>query len=138
MVDLLLTKVISSICSRQAGLTVHQWKVLAAVAIFGPLTAAEIGRRATVDKAAVSRSVRQLMQKKLIKRLLHNDAGPILQVMLTPAGQTTFACIAGELKALQDRLLQGLDTRRRAALFDALLVIEDNLREVQNLPARQA
>lgn len=138
MVDLLLSKSMSTICSDRAGLTLHQWKVLAAVAVFGPLPAVEIARRATVDKAAVSRSVRQLMEKKLIKRLLRDDNSPVLQVLLTPAGHTTFTGIVDDLQTLQARLLQGLDKANRASLFRALMVIEDNLREIQNLPVRQA
>lgn len=138
MVDLLLTKVVSSIYSRRAGLTVYQWKVLAAIGTFGPLPAAEIARRATVDKAAVSRSVRQLMEKKLIKRVLRDGNDPVLELLLTPAGQTAFEGIVSELGTLQTRLLQGLDKNGRAALFEGLLVLEDNLREVQDLPPRTA
>jgi DNA-binding MarR family transcriptional regulator len=137
MAELLLNKVTSPIYSR-VGLTVYQWKVLAAIASFGPAPAVEIARRATVDKAVVSRSVRQLMDKKLVKRILGDDDRPVIRILLTSAGQAIFSGVVADLQKLQSRLLRGLDDASRTCFFEALMTIEDNLREVQKLPARQA
>ena len=50
------------------GLTVTQWRVMAALGRFAPLTASEVGLRIVMDKVAVSRAVAGLMQRGLIER----------------------------------------------------------------------
>jgi DNA-binding MarR family transcriptional regulator len=50
------------------GLTVTQWRVMAALGRFAPLTASEVGQRIVMDKVAVSRAVAGLMKRDLIER----------------------------------------------------------------------
>ena len=44
------------------GLTVTQWRVMAALGRFAPLTASDVGQRIVMDKVAVSRAVAGLMK----------------------------------------------------------------------------
>ena len=50
------------------GLTVTQWRVMAALGRFAPLTASEGGPRIVMDKVAVSRAVSGLMKRGLVER----------------------------------------------------------------------
>ena len=50
------------------GLSVTQWRVMAALGRFAPLTASEVGQRIVMDKVAVSRAVAGLMKRDLIER----------------------------------------------------------------------
>ena len=50
------------------GLTVTQWRVMAALGRFAPLTASEVGLRTVMDKVAISRAVAGLMKRGLVER----------------------------------------------------------------------
>src|SRR6267378_3664041 len=50
------------------GLTVTQWRVMAALGRFAPLTASDVGQRIVMDKVAVSRAVAGLMKRGLVER----------------------------------------------------------------------
>jgi hypothetical protein len=47
-------------------LTVTQWRVMAALGRFAPLTASDVGQRIVMDKVAVSRAVAGLMKRGLV------------------------------------------------------------------------
>ena len=49
-------------------LTVTQWRVMAALGRFAPLTASQVSKRIVMDKVAVSRAVAGLMKRGLIER----------------------------------------------------------------------
>lgn len=50
------------------GLSVTQWRVMAALGRFAPLTASDVGQRIVMDKVAVSRAVAGLMDRGLVER----------------------------------------------------------------------
>src|SRR5215831_6554007 len=50
------------------GLTVTQWRVMAALGRFAPLTASDVGQRIVMDKVAVSRAVARLIKRGLVER----------------------------------------------------------------------
>ena len=51
------------------GLTVTQWRVMAALGRFAPLTASEVGQHIVMDKVAVSRAVTALLRRGLVERV---------------------------------------------------------------------
>src|SRR6185436_4739513 len=50
------------------GLAVPEWRVMAALGRFAPLTASEVGLRIVMDKVAVSRAVARLLKRGLVER----------------------------------------------------------------------
>ncbi len=52
----------------QFGLSIPEWRVMAVLGRFGPLTASEVGERTAMDKVSVSRAVARLIEQKLVKR----------------------------------------------------------------------
>ena len=50
------------------GLTVTQWRVMAALGRFAPLTASDVGQRIVMDKVAVSRAIARLLKRGLVER----------------------------------------------------------------------
>src|SRR5258708_17575512 len=53
------------------GLTVTQWRVMAALGRFAPLTARDVGQRILMDKVAVSPAVAGLMTRGLVEKATH-------------------------------------------------------------------
>jgi DNA-binding MarR family transcriptional regulator len=98
-------------------LTAGQWKVLSVLAAFGPLTARDIGRRVTLDKAAISRAVRQLRDLRLADYRSHAVDGRSVEVVLTAKGRRTYRAMNAEMMKLQRRLFAGLGRDQERAFF---------------------
>jgi DNA-binding MarR family transcriptional regulator len=137
MLELLLSRAVGAVYSDHFGLNTHQWRVLAAVAVWGPIEAAQVSRWATVDKAAVSRAARALIGKNLLKRSLHDQDGRKITLELTAAGQRTFQAVVRRIEIIQERLFKGYDRPKLRAFFGMLRAIEGRLREMQNEPLQR-
>jgi DNA-binding MarR family transcriptional regulator len=111
------------------GLTVHQWKVLSVLYNFAPISAAEVTERVTLDKAAVSRAVRQLQHLGLIKRSLQRADARKVDITLTAKGRTVYAAMASEIRDLQNKLFEALTKTEVRAIFSAIEKLELTLRE---------
>lgn len=70
------------------GLSVTQWRVMAALGRFAPLTATEVGLRIVMDKVAVSRAVAGLMKRGLVERATDRDDRRREPLRLTAKGRT--------------------------------------------------
>ncbi len=68
----ILSNMVSNTIAReyrdQFGLSIPEWRVMAVLGRFGPLTASEVGERTAMDKVSVSRAVARLIEQKLVKR----------------------------------------------------------------------
>lgn len=137
MVELLLMRATSALYAKEPRLTTHQWKCLAAVGVWGPMQAVQVARHATLDKAAVSRAVRQLVRSGYLERRLHHRDSRMVTLALTKLGQQTFRSITGKIHKLQMELMKGIAKADRDKFFDTLLLIEDRLRAMQRLPSRR-
>ena len=137
MLELLLSRAVGAVYSDHFGLNTHEWRVLAAVSVWGPIEAVQVSRWATVDKAAVSRAVRGLLDKDLIERSLHDHDGRKIMLELTPAGRRTVKAVVRRISVIQERLLRGYDRQTVLKFFAMLHTIESRLRDMQQEPARR-
>ncbi|MGH7089223.1 MAG: MarR family winged helix-turn-helix transcriptional regulator [Stellaceae bacterium] len=138
MLELLLSRAVGTVYSDRFGLKTDQWRVLAAVAVWGPIEANEISRRATVDKAAISRAVRALLAKDLLVRSPHEQDGRRMLLELTSKGRRTFDTVIQRIAMIQSRLFEGSDRREIRAFFRILLDLESKLREMQEEQSRRS
>jgi DNA-binding MarR family transcriptional regulator len=138
MLELLLSRAVGAVYSDHFGLNTHEWRVLAAVSVWGPIEAAQVSRWATVDKAAVSRAVRGLLNKGLLERSLHERDGRKISLELTPAGRRTVSAVVQRIAVLQERLFKGIERQKMREFFAMLRTIESNLRDMQGEPRRRA
>jgi len=101
------------------GLTVTQWRVMAALGRFAPLTASEVGARIVMDKVAVSRAVAGLMKRGLIERATDRDDRRRASLRLSARGRAMHARIVPMAINYETRLYQAL-SRRERQVFDTL------------------
>lgn len=101
------------------GLSVTQWRVMAALGRFAPLTASDVGQRIVMDKVAVSRAVAGLMQRGLIERAADRADRRRASLRLSARGRTMHARIVPLALTYEDRLYDVLSTEERRS-FDAL------------------
>ncbi len=109
-------------------LTSGQWKVLSVLAAFGPMAARDIGRRVTLDKAAISRAVRQLRALGLADYREHAADGRSAEVVLTTKGRRTYRAMNDEMMALQARLFTGVSREHQRAFFSVADKLLEKLR----------
>lgn len=137
MLELLLSRAVGAVYSDHFGLNTHEWRVLAAVAVWGPIEAVQVSRWATVDKAAVSRAVRGLLDKGLLERSLHERDGRKITLELTPAGKRTVNAVVQRIGVIQERLFKGFDRKTMRTFFTTLRTLESRLREMHDEPSRR-
>jgi DNA-binding MarR family transcriptional regulator len=102
----------------RGGLTNLQFRALSIIGSFGPLPATRISESLTMDQAAVSRIVRQLLDLDLITRRLSEKDGRVAEIALSKHGIKTYEKIATRLDKSQAKLLASFDAKDRATMFE--------------------
>jgi DNA-binding MarR family transcriptional regulator len=100
-------------------LSVTQWRVMAALGRFAPLTASDVAQRTVMDKVAVSRAVAALMKRGLVERATDRHDRRRATLRLSSRGRTLHARIVPLALEYEARLWQGLSAEERRS-FDAL------------------
>ena len=101
------------------GLTVPQWRVMAALGRFAPLTASDVGQRIVMDKVAVSRAVAGLMKRGLVERATDRSDRRRAPLRLSGRGRAMHQRIVPLALAYEGRLYEALSAEERRS-FDAL------------------
>ncbi len=97
-------------------LSVTQWRVMAALGRFAPLTASDVGQRIVMDKVAVSRAVASLMKRNLVERATDLDDRRRASLRLTARGRTVHAQIVPLALKYEAELYEALSQEERKTL----------------------
>ncbi len=127
----LVSESLHDLYAQPYGLTVTQWRVMAALGRFAPLTASEVGQRIVMDKVAVSRAVTGLMQRGLIERATDRDDRRRASLRLSARGRAMHAKIVPLALDYEARLYQALSPEERrtfTGLADRLFARAEALR----------
>ena len=127
----LVSESLHDLYAQPYGLTVTQWRVMAALGRFAPLTASEVGQRIVMDKVAVSRAVAGLMQRGLVERATDRDDRRRASLRLSVRGHTMHARIVPLALDYEARLYQALSPEERRTfngLADRLFARAEALR----------
>ncbi|TWS99833.1 MarR family winged helix-turn-helix transcriptional regulator [Reyranella sp. CPCC 100927] len=128
ILNFLMGKVTASIY-RSKDLSVHQWKVLSVLYAHEPMPASDILRWVTLDKAAISRAVRQLQRLELIERKLHPIDGRSVNISLSAQGRELYTRMSEEMAVLQASILAGYSEEKVKVFLAMLSDIEQRLRD---------
>jgi DNA-binding MarR family transcriptional regulator len=101
-------------------------RVLAALAEFGPMSQASLGRRAEMDRSDVTAAVAELAADGFVERTA--DAGDRRRnvVTITDAGRARLAALDTILDGVQDELLAPLSAQERVTLTSLLRRVLDH------------
>lgn len=102
------------------GLGVTEWRVIAILGRYPDLTATEVAERAAMDKVAVSRAVRRLLDAGLIQRREGDADRRTRHLRLSKAGVEVFDAIAPAALDYERRLLEQLDAKERKLFEQAV------------------
>jgi DNA-binding MarR family transcriptional regulator len=108
------------LCEGGYGITRREWGLLMMLSQNPDMPPAELAARLGLDRSRTSRAITSMLSKKLITR----DAVPgdrrKAVLRLTPAGQAVHDTLFPQVKALNQELLNGLDSASVQALDIAL------------------
>lgn len=100
--------------ARRFGLTIPQWRVIAALARTPGLSAATVAQRTAMDKVAVSRAVACLVRAGRVRRVMTQSDRRRSKLTLTTRGRGVYARIAPWALEYERRLLDELSIAERA------------------------
>ena len=100
-------------------LAVTEWRVMAALGRFAPLTASEVGQRIVMDKVAVSRAVAGLMKRGLVERTADRADRRRALLRLSTRGRSVHARIVPLALEYEAKLYLALSEDERQQ-FDSL------------------
>jgi DNA-binding MarR family transcriptional regulator len=91
------------------------------------ISVSEIGRRSHVDKAWVSRSLRDLEKRKLVNRRPHPRDSRVSLVVISSRGQSLLDEVRPDSLRNEVELLEGIDAKLLKRLLDTLEFNADGL-----------
>lgn len=115
----LVSESLHDLYAQPYGLSVTQWRVMAALGRFAPLTASDVGQRIVMDKVAVSRAVSGLMKRGLVERATDRSDRRRASLKLSARGRAMHARIVPLALDYEARLYEALSSEERRS-FDAL------------------
>ncbi|MGE0581968.1 MAG: MarR family winged helix-turn-helix transcriptional regulator [Steroidobacteraceae bacterium] len=112
----LISTAIAGAYVERFGLSIPEWRVVAALGERAGMSAAEVAARTAMDKVAVSRAVAALQRAGRIVRATSTRDRRRSALRLSRAGATVYAKVAPYALAYEAALLASLDLRERDAL----------------------
>ncbi|MHA1567315.1 MAG: MarR family winged helix-turn-helix transcriptional regulator [Alphaproteobacteria bacterium] len=106
--------------AQRFGLSVPEWRILAVLGRFAPLTASGICARTAMDKVAVSRGVARLTKAGLLKRRTDKDDRRRVLLEMSRAGRGVYRDIVPLALAREADLLAALSVEE-VRQFDRLM-----------------
>ena len=114
---------------KQFGITIPEWRVIANLARFAPMTASDVVDKSSMDKVKVSRAISKLLKSGLIERDTDEQDKRRGQLRLSKAGKDVFEEIAPVALGWEADLLAPLPPEERRTLDEILNKIERVLDE---------
>jgi DNA-binding MarR family transcriptional regulator len=118
----------------QYGIARREWRLLAAMACFGPTSPSELANKLQLDRPRTSRAIGSLVSKGLVRRHHLSSDRRCAVVELTTAGKALHEEIFPQVAAFNTRILEVLDGPTAGALDLALRQLAEQARRV-NLEA---
>jgi len=115
-----ISQALSSIYREEFGVSVPEWRILANLAEKGELSPSEIAAQTSMDRARVTRGIKDLRAKRcLLKR---RDAADqrAYRLRLSPAGEALYRKIVPLALAWEESLLASLEDGEHRELMRAL------------------
>ncbi|ADZ71168.1 MarR family winged helix-turn-helix transcriptional regulator [Polymorphum gilvum] len=121
----IVSRSLSRIYADRFGIAIPEWRVVATIGQYGPITAKDVGTHAHMHKTKVSRAVAALEKLGYVARTPNERDMRESILTLTPSGQAMYRELVPEARAFSDALLRTLPPQRQADLEDILTRLQD-------------
>ncbi|SMH44763.1 DNA-binding transcriptional regulator, MarR family [Rathayibacter oskolensis] len=105
---------------RPLGMTITHYACLELLAQRPGLSNSELARGAFVTRQSMNVLLQALQRDGLVTRPDQASAGRVLPAELTEAGRRQCAAASAAVRAVEDRMVEGLDSADRARLIESL------------------
>lgn len=116
----LMSRTLGAIYRHHFGISVPEWRVLAALAYGAPLSASEVGLRTHMEKARVSRTLSRLQDAGLIRREVDPRDNRVAVLDLSRDGRELFSQLSAMATDWEADLLAGMGDDDREHLTKLL------------------
>jgi len=131
----LVSGTIADAYQRRFGLSIPEWRVLAVLARYPGLSAAEVAERTRMDAVAVSRAVTRLLAAGRLRRAVSRDDRRRSVLSVSAAGAAVYRAVAPIALGYERALLASLAAPERAALDRALDLLTARAQSLSGTPA---
>lgn len=119
-----VSNAIARVYSRRFGLTIPEWRLMAVLGRFGPLSANEVAERSAMDKVRVSRAVHRMLESGYLDRDTDNADRRRTILRLSEKGRAVHGEIAPLALDIEQRLLAPLSAEDRADLDRVMRLLD--------------
>lgn len=123
-----VTTSLSQIYLRDHQLTPSEWRTMAIIGLEGQLPAAEIVDRSSMDKVSVSRAVKKMYERGLLRKTDNADDGRSSLLSLSKTGSAIYNDLVPKVLGVEARMIEGLTPQEISAFIATMERIRDNLR----------
>lgn len=113
------------------GITEPQWRVLRTIGTVGALEMTQLAQITALLFPSLSRIIRDLEQRKLVTKTVHEEDLRRYVVTLSPTGQQLFDAIAPHCEAVYATIRTALGNEKLKQLHALLIELETRLDEVE-------
>lgn len=125
-----VSKAFSRFYESEFGLSVPEWRVMAVLARFAPVSSNEVCERTAMDKAKVSRSISKLIAADLVVRKTNPIDHRLIMLTLSRRGRKVHQKIVPLAKEWEEQLLEALEADEREQLSRLLRKLDDRVDEL--------
>ncbi len=115
-----VTRALARLYESEHDLTVAEWRLLAILARFGPISANGVCERSAMDKVRVSRAVTRAVSRGLVDRGVDRNDRRRSALTLTPRGRAIHDRIVPLARDREAQILSTLSKEEGDGLLDAL------------------
>lgn len=119
-----VSNAIARIYQRRFGLSIPEWRLIAVVGRFGPMSANEAAERTEMDKVRVSRAVQRMLAAGLLERATDAQDRRRSILQLSPKGAAIRVEIAPFAHQIEQQLLAPLSDADRIELDRVMRLLE--------------
>ncbi len=101
-------------------LSITEWRIIAILGRYADISANEVAQKGALDKVAVSRAVKRLLEREVLTRHIASDDRRRSVLALSPSGQSVYEAVAPAAIALEQRLLNALTPDEQAQLKEVI------------------
>lgn len=101
-------------------LSITEWRIIAILGRYADISANEVAQKGALDKVAVSRAVKRLLEREVLTRHIASDDRRRSVLALSPSGQSVYEAVAPAAIALEQRLLDALTPDEQAQLKEVI------------------
>ena len=117
---------------QEFGISIPEWRAIAVLGAFAPLSSNGICERTAMDKAKVSRAVASLLKRGLIERAPHATDQRLIRLTLSRSGRKVYEAIIPRARAIEAEVTKGLSKADITHLHRALDRIGVRLDEIES------